>query len=192
MAFRSSSSDFSSAAAWRTEFWSAGGRLVPLEVMEWLPPVAKALDYLHRQGRLHRDVKPSNVLYDALGNVTLSDAGLVEALGSPDPRLLGLAAAPGTAAPIPPDPRPGSYSDQYALAAMVYRVLGGEMPFPTGGAFTLAENALPRVPPRAAQAVCGRCLSSPATDSRVAPILRERSSVACSAHTNRPTRRAKK
>ena len=51
--------------------------LLPLEALgDWLEDVATALDFIHGQGYVHRDVKPDNILFDADGNAYLSDFGV--------------------------------------------------------------------------------------------------------------------
>src|SRR5262249_11774024 len=56
------------------------GRAPASSLATWLAPVAQALDFIHGQGYVHRDVKPDNVLFDALGHPFLSDFGIVKAL----------------------------------------------------------------------------------------------------------------
>ena len=103
------------------------------EVSRLLTQVASALDYAHRRGILHRDVKPSNVLLDADGNAYLADFGiarLVEAASD----LTGSGIV-GTPAYISPEQVAGgsanltAASDQYALGIMLYEMLTGKRPF---------------------------------------------------------------
>jgi serine/threonine protein kinase len=48
----------------------------------WLLAVAKALDFIHDQKYLHRDVKPDNILFDRFGNAFLSDFGIIKILAN--------------------------------------------------------------------------------------------------------------
>src|SRR5205085_552199 len=57
-----------------------GARLPVASLRTWLEGMALALDFIHSQGVIHRDVKPDNVLFDALGHPFLSDFGIVKAL----------------------------------------------------------------------------------------------------------------
>src|SRR5262245_23110583 len=54
----------------------------PKDISRWLTGVAYALDYVHAQGYVHRDVKPGNILFDALGHAFLSDFGVAKVLAS--------------------------------------------------------------------------------------------------------------
>ncbi|GAG14135.1 unnamed protein product, partial [marine sediment metagenome] len=62
-----------------------GGQQTSEEILEWLPTIADALDTVHRNGSLHRDVKPANILFDERGNAVLSDFGIATAIGAADP-----------------------------------------------------------------------------------------------------------
>ena len=62
-----------------------GGQALPCDprsISRWLIAVAEALDYIHAQGYVHRDVKPGNILFDALGHAFLSDFGVAKVLAS--------------------------------------------------------------------------------------------------------------
>jgi serine/threonine protein kinase len=91
-----------------------------------------ALDYAHRRGLIHRDVKPSNVLITADGRPLLTDFGIAKALyeaqqltrtgisiGTPEYM------APEQASEQPPDAR----TDIYALGILLYEMLTGHVPF---------------------------------------------------------------
>jgi formylglycine-generating enzyme required for sulfatase activity len=113
-----------------------GGRLSAEEVTSWLPDVARALDFVHEQGVVHRDVKPGNVLFDGRGNVFLADFGIAKALGPADPGLTATGFTPGSPAYMGPEVALGvpigpAY-DQYALATMVYEALAGRPPYDGG------------------------------------------------------------
>ena len=103
----------------------------------WLPGVAEALDFLHGQGYVHRDVKPGNILFDAHGNVYLGDFGIAKALAAGAAKrtaqLTGTGMVLGTPEYMAPELIMGfKYDgrvDQYALAATVYEVLSGKPPF---------------------------------------------------------------
>ncbi len=108
---------------------------------EWLPGIASALDFVHSQGYVHRDVKPGNILFDAHGHVFLSDFGVAKALAAePEaaPRknqtaLTGAGMVLGTPEYMAPELIMGTpfdgRIDQYALAVTVYEMLGGRRPF---------------------------------------------------------------
>src|SRR5690349_3622967 len=57
-------------------------QLGPQGLAEWLEPVAEALDYIHKQGYVHRDVKPANILFDDHGNAYLGDFGVAKAIAA--------------------------------------------------------------------------------------------------------------
>ena len=73
-----------------------GGRLTLAEVCKWLPAVAGALDFIHRQGIVHRDVKPGNVLFDREGHVFLADFGIAKALRGSETGLTQTGMMPGS------------------------------------------------------------------------------------------------
>ncbi|MDJ0523269.1 MAG: serine/threonine-protein kinase, partial [Planctomycetota bacterium] len=54
------------------------------EVRPWVRDVARALDFIHQQGVVHRDIKPDNVLFDEHGHAYLSDFGIAKAVGGKD------------------------------------------------------------------------------------------------------------
>jgi len=111
------------------------GRPLPLNrSAELLTQVARALAYAHRRGVIHRDVKPSNILLDDVGNAFLSDFGLAKWMDrssdftNPDSVV-------GTLAYISPEQvmgvRADSRSDVYSLGIVLYDMLTGHSPFET-------------------------------------------------------------
>ncbi len=116
----------------------AAGR--PLSVEQTLAigiQVSEALDYAHKQGVVHRDVKPANVWLSADGTAKLGDFGL--AVGRDPTRLTVGGMSVGTLAYIPPELAAGvdsePRSDLYSLGVMLYEMLTGRPPY-------LGENAV--------------------------------------------------
>jgi eukaryotic-like serine/threonine-protein kinase len=96
--------------------------------------VAEGLDYAHRHGVVHRDVKPENILL-AEGHALVADFGISRALTSEGPgeRITETGVTVGTPAYMSPEQAAGetvdARSDVYALGAVLYEMLVGEPPF---------------------------------------------------------------
>jgi len=104
----------------------------PIALVAWITEIASALDFTHAQNYLHRDVKPSNVLFDAAGNAYLSDFGIARAIGADTSPPSNWGSSPGTplymAPEITDDVPLGPAYDQYALGVVVYQTLTGRIP----------------------------------------------------------------
>ena len=116
------------------------------EAVALIQAVARALAYAHRQGVVHRDVKPENVLLSE-GQPLLADFGIALAVsGAAGARLTGTGLSVGTPQYMSPEQAAGGrtvgpQSDIYSLGAVAYELLAGEPPF-TG---PTAEAILARV-----------------------------------------------
>jgi serine/threonine-protein kinase len=95
----------------------------------------RALDYAHREGVIHRDVKPENILLTLDGDTLVADFGIARALGGPnESRLTQAGLALGTPAYMAPEQATGergvdARTDQYSLAIVCYEMLVGRPPF---------------------------------------------------------------
>ena len=111
--------------------------LPPESLKSWLVSIADALDFVHQQGYIHRDVKPANILFDAHGHAYLSDFGIAksaEAGAAVSSRTLtGAGMVIGTPEYMAPELIMGQTCDgrvdQYALVVTVFEILAGRRPF---------------------------------------------------------------
>jgi eukaryotic-like serine/threonine-protein kinase len=158
------------------------GPLDPHQAGRFLCDIGEALDYAHARGVLHRDVKPDNILLDAVtGRALLSDFGIAHRsprAGRTGGGRRGRPSAPrgsvvGTAAFMSPEQASGDIvdprSDIYSLGVVAYYALSGRLPFNAGTDEALLRlhvvepapplaSVAPSVPPRLAQIV-DRCLA---------------------------------
>jgi WD40 repeat protein len=110
----------------------------PGQLSTWLLPIAETLDFIHRKGYIHRDVKPDNILFDGDGHAFISDFGVAKALSDNRPEakrtvVTGSGMVLGTPQYMAPELILGQTFDgrvdQYALAVTVFEMLAGRLPF---------------------------------------------------------------
>jgi Tol biopolymer transport system component/tRNA A-37 threonylcarbamoyl transferase component Bud32 len=113
---------------------AASGRLPVAEATRIAREVADALEYAHRQGVIHRDIKPGNILIES-GHATVADFGIARALSAAGSgRMTQTGMALGTPAYMSPEQASGESeidgrADIYALGTVLYEMLTGEPPF---------------------------------------------------------------
>ena len=106
--------------------------LSPSQAVQIGIQTARALDYAHRRGLVHRDVKPANLLFDEEGRLAIADFGLARALAEAAWTEPG-GAVLGTARYASPEQVKGQSldgkSDVYALGLVLYETVTGQVPF---------------------------------------------------------------
>jgi len=109
----------------------AHGRPSPRQAVAWVGEAAAALDYAHRQGVVHCDFKPSNLLLEDTGRILLSDFGLATSLPAPT-GCWQWGGTPGYMAPEQLDPVFGAIgpaTDVFALGLVLHTLLVGQEVF---------------------------------------------------------------
>jgi eukaryotic-like serine/threonine-protein kinase len=110
----------------------------PRRAAELAAQLASALGYAHRQGVVHRDVKPANILLDEQGSLRLMDFGLAGWTQEECTRLTKAGAIMGTPAYMAPEQASGDTaqigpaSDLYSAGVVLYELLTGCRPFAEG------------------------------------------------------------
>lgn len=112
------------------------GALPPATVAAIALGVLGALENAHKEGIVHRDVKPGNVMVSGEGRVKLADFGIASLKDDPKITATGLVlGSPSFMAPEQAEGRPtGPELDLWALGATMYFAVEGEPPFDRGGA----------------------------------------------------------
>jgi len=110
-----------------------GRKILPERALEITAGVLSALDYSHRAGIIHRDIKPGNVMLTPGGDVKVMDFGIARAISDASSTMTQTAAVVGTAQYLSPEQARGetvdSRSDVYSTGCLLYELLTGRPPF---------------------------------------------------------------
>src|SRR5947208_2719182 len=115
------------------EVLTAEGRLMPRRALEITADICAALEFSHRHGIIHRDIKPGNVMITPNGQVKVMDFGIARALASGATTMTQTSAVIGTAQYLSPEQARGeavdARSDVYAAGCVLFELLVGHPPF---------------------------------------------------------------
>src|SRR5438034_11214615 len=162
--------------------FAAGGSLVdagpalrndPRRIVRLMAKVARAVQYAHEQGILHRDLKPGNILLDGHGEPMVSDFGLAKWLDTPSDLTHTLTIF-GTPGYIAPEQANGSVAtltpaaDLYSIGAILFNLFTGRPPFLGEHALAVIQQAATKPAPklrslapaldRDLETICAKCL----------------------------------
>jgi len=127
-------------------------RLLPERALEITDGVLRALDYSHRNGIVHRDIKPGNVMLTRSAEVKVMDFGIARAVSDTQATMTQTAQVIGTAQYLSPEQARGervdARSDLYSAGCLLYELLTGRPPFTGDSPVAIAyqhvrENPIP-------------------------------------------------
>jgi serine/threonine-protein kinase len=127
------------------------GRLHVDDAVNWIAQACRGLEYAHRNGLVHRDVKPGNLLLsEGDGTIKLADFGIAKTV-SEESSITQVGAVLGTAAYLAPEQavgeEAGPAADIYGLGVVAYQFLVGRLPYEAQSLTELALKQQRELPP---------------------------------------------
>jgi beta-lactam-binding protein with PASTA domain/tRNA A-37 threonylcarbamoyl transferase component Bud32 len=163
------------------------GPLDPDRAMSLSADICGALDFSHRNGIVHRDVKPGNVMITPQGTVKVMDFGIARAVSDSAATMTSTAAVIGTAQYLSPEQARGesvdARSDVYSMGCLLFELITGAPPFtgdsPVAVAYQhvredprLPSSIHPRIPPELDAIVLKAMSKNPANRYQSAAEMR--------------------
>ena len=125
-----------------------GGKLTSRETVHFISQILQALDHAHRNGVVHRDIKPQNIMLLDNGQLRMMDFGIARISRAENQLLAGKAM--GSVHYISPEQARGEVtgpqSDIYSVGVMMYEMLSGRLPFDGDDAVKVALKQITDTP----------------------------------------------
>lgn len=126
------------------------GPVEPREAVRIIEGVLTALEYSHRAGVVHRDIKPGNIMIARNGQVKVMDFGIARAISDSSATIAQTSAILGTAKYFSPEQARGEAidgrTDLYSSGVVLYEMLTGRPPFAAGSAVAVAYQHVSEAP----------------------------------------------
>lgn len=125
------------------------GQFTPAEAVAVLGQVLSALEAVHAEGIVHRDIKPGNIMLDASGRAVLMDFGLARRIERPSFTAVGaILGTPEYMSPEQAQSEPAdARSDLYSIGVVLYEMLGGRPPFSGKDTIAILRQHVETAPP---------------------------------------------
>lgn len=125
---------------------------VPVEdAVRYVDGILEALEYSHRAGVVHRDIKPGNVMVTPAGKVKVMDFGIARAVSESSATVVETARIIGTASYLSPEQARGDLvdarADLYSVGVVLYELLAGQPPFQGESPVAVAYQHVSEEPP---------------------------------------------
>lgn len=150
------------------------GPLEPAQAVHVVEGILTALEYSHRSGVVHRDVKPGNIMITRAGQVKVMDFGIARAISDSSATVAQTSAILGTAQYFSPEQARGetvdARTDLYSTGVVLFEMLTGRPPFRGDTAVSVAYQHVSEPPPMASTL---NPRVSPALDSVLSRALRK-------------------